>query len=110
VQAFTDLATAAYCPRKLYYRRTRDDRDSPDSVAPIRNLAFRYGDLLDPETDLADEPIAVTPTAYRSALGCSKARLDRWENWSIRPKRGLSCAARTPTGSHTSCSRNRPSR
>ena len=78
MQAFTDLATAAYCPRKLYYKRTRDGRDPPDSVASVRNLAFRYGDLLDPETDLADEPIAVTPTAYRSALGCSKARIDRW--------------------------------
>ena len=79
MQAFTDLATAAYCPRKLYYKRTRDDCDPPDSVASVRNLAFRYGELLDPGTDLADEPIAVTPTAYRSALGCAKAGLDRWE-------------------------------
>ena len=78
MQAFTDLATAAYCPRKLYYRRTNDDGDPPESVAPTRNLAFRYGELLDPDTDLREEPIATTPTAYRSALGSAKARLDRW--------------------------------
>jgi len=78
VQAFTDLVTAAYCPRKLYYKRTHDDYDSPDSVGAIRNLAFRYTDLLDPETDLADEPIATTPAAYRSALGSTAERLGRW--------------------------------
>jgi CRISPR-associated exonuclease Cas4 len=79
VQAFTDLATASYCPRKLYYRRTRDDREPPDGVAEIRNLAYRYEELLDPGTDLTAEPIAATPTAYRSALGSAKARLDRWD-------------------------------
>lgn len=78
MQAFTDLATAAYCPRKLYYRRLRDGFDIPDRVAAIRNLAFRYDELLDPTADLHAEPIAVTPTNYRSNLGCSKARLDRW--------------------------------
>lgn len=78
MQAFTDLATAAYCPRKLYYKRTHDDYDSPESVGAIRNLAFRYADLLDPGTDLADEPIATTSTAYRSALGSTAERLGRW--------------------------------
>lgn len=78
MEAFTDLATAAYCPRKLYYRRLRDEFDVPDRVASIRNLAFRYGELLDPTSDLHAEPIAVTPTDYRSNLGRSKARLDRW--------------------------------
>lgn len=78
MHAFTGLATAAYCPRKLYYERTRGDRAPPESVAPIRNLAFRYGELLDPGTDLGAEPIAVTPTTYRANLGSARARLDRW--------------------------------
>lgn len=78
MHAFTDLVTAAYCPRKLYYRRTRDDYEPSESVASIRNLAYRYEELLEPETDLTDEPIALTPTEYRSNLGCTKARLDRW--------------------------------
>jgi CRISPR-associated exonuclease Cas4 len=73
VQAFTDLAAAAYCPRQLYYRR----RDDPDADRDARHeLAFRYRELLAPETDLSDEPIAVTPTAYRRNLGCVRARLE----------------------------------
>ena len=75
---FTDLATAAYCPRQLYYRRRDDDPGPPDDVAAVRTLAFRYPELLAPETSLADEPVAVTPTQYRSNLGSAKARLDCW--------------------------------
>lgn len=78
MQPFTDLATAAYCPRKLYYRRKHDDGEPPDDVEPIRELAYRYEDLLAPSTDLADEPIDVTPTQYYSNLGSAKARLDCW--------------------------------
>ncbi len=78
MQAFTDLATAAYCPRKLYYKRTRDDGDPPESVAAIRNLAFRYDELLGSGAELDGEPIATSPTTYRSNLGAAKARLDRW--------------------------------
>ena len=75
---FTDLATAAYCPRQLYYRRRDDDPGPPDDVAAVRALAFRYPELLAPGTSLADEPVAVTPTQYRSNLGSAKARLDCW--------------------------------
>jgi CRISPR-associated exonuclease Cas4 len=78
VATFTDLSTAAYCPRKLYYRRRDDDRGPPDEVEAVRELAFRYPELLAPETDLGDEPIAVTPTQYRSNLGSAKAGLDCW--------------------------------
>ncbi len=78
MQAFTDLSTAAYCPRKLYYKRTRNDHASPKDVASVRNLAYRYEGLLGFETDLASEPIALSPTEYRSNLGRAKARLDRW--------------------------------
>lgn len=75
---FTDLATAAYCSRKLYYRRKHGDGDPPDDVEAVRGLAFRYPDLLDPATDLAAEPIAVPPAEYRSSLRDAKAGLDCW--------------------------------
>jgi CRISPR-associated exonuclease Cas4 len=80
VQSFSDLATAAYCPRKLYYRRKHDDYELPEEAAAIRALATRYDELFDPETDLAAEPVAVTPTQYRSNLGSLRARLDCWED------------------------------
>ncbi len=79
VPTFTDLATAAYCPRKLYYRRKHDDGEPPDSVESVRALAFRYPELLDPGTDLTDEPIAVAPDRYRSALGAVKERVECWD-------------------------------
>lgn len=80
MEAFTDISTAAYCPRKLYYRRKHGDETPPADVGSVRNLAFRYEELLDPRCNLADEPIALTPTQYRSNLGSAKARLDRWNS------------------------------
>jgi CRISPR-associated exonuclease Cas4 len=78
MQAFTDLATASYCPRKLYYRRIDEDHGSPQEVTHVRNLAYRYEELLASHTDLTAEPIALQPADYRSNLRRSKARLDRW--------------------------------
>jgi CRISPR-associated exonuclease Cas4 len=78
MHAFGDLRTAAYCPRKCYYRQRDDDRDPPPEVKRRRDLAFRYPDLLD-DADLAGEPIAVTPTQYRSNLSCAKARFDAFD-------------------------------
>lgn len=89
MQTFTDLATAAYCPRKLYYRRKHDDGEPPDDVENVRGLAYRYEELLAPETDLADEPIAVTPTQYRANLGSAKARLDCWDDIADPPERDV---------------------
>jgi CRISPR-associated exonuclease Cas4 len=79
MQAFTDVATAAYCPRKLYYRR-RDpaEREIPAEVRERRALAFRYPDLLADEGALRASPVEVTPTQFRSRLGAAKARLDAW--------------------------------
>lgn len=73
MHAFTDLALAAYCSRKLYYRR-REEYDPPDRNER-HGLAFRYPSLLDSGTDLTAEPIAVSPVTYRSNLGCSRARI-----------------------------------
>ncbi|WP_134671213.1 CRISPR-associated protein Cas4 [Halorussus marinus] len=73
--AFSDLATAAYCPRKLYYRRKEDERSVPDEVADCRNLAFRYEELLGASDDsLADLPIGVTPAAFRRNLERARER------------------------------------
>lgn len=78
VPTFTELATAAYCPRKLYYRRKHDDGDPPAEARAVRELAFRYPALLDPGTDLTDEPVALAPPAYRAALRATRDRLDCW--------------------------------
>ncbi|MFC4439879.1 MULTISPECIES: CRISPR-associated protein Cas4 [Natrialbaceae] len=81
---FSDLRTAAYCPRKCYYQRQRDpdDREPPPEVESIRTLATRYETLLEPDSDLEAEPIAVSPSAYRERLAATKERFaadDRWE-------------------------------
>ncbi|CAI48803.1 DUF83 domain protein [Natronomonas pharaonis DSM 2160] len=78
MEAFTDLATAAFCPRKLYYRRKHDDATPPDDVAATRNLAFRYSSLLNAESSLDAEPVVPEPSAYREALRRQRQRLDRW--------------------------------
>ncbi|WP_049969310.1 CRISPR-associated protein Cas4 [Haladaptatus cibarius] len=74
---FSELATAAYCPRKLYYQR-QDDIEIPDLVAERRALAFEYESLLaaDP-SDLSDCPIAVSPEQFRSNLEHA-SELDAW--------------------------------
>ncbi|WP_323674253.1 hypothetical protein [Halorubellus sp. PRR65] len=46
VLAFSDLRTAAYCPRQLWYARQRDDRSPPAHVDAVRALATRYDDAL----------------------------------------------------------------
>jgi CRISPR-associated exonuclease Cas4 len=74
VYAFTDLALATYCSRKLYYRR-RETYDPPDRDER-HELAFCYPELLDPATDLKGKPIAVSPVTYRRNLGCSRASID----------------------------------
>ncbi|WP_435177421.1 CRISPR-associated protein Cas4 [Halorussus sp. AFM4] len=73
---FGELETATYCPRKLYYRR-RDEVDVPEWVAERRDLAFRYGDLLDgPDERLADLPLAVGPAEFRANLDRARRRFE----------------------------------
>lgn len=79
MHAFREVETAAYCPRKLYYRRQAPEPDQPpDTVKQRRQLAFEYERLVTDETALDQAPIAVTPTQYRSELGCARASLDCW--------------------------------
>ena len=83
MHAFTDLATAAYCPRKLYYRRTRGDEEPPEEAAEragrVREVAFRYPELLDPTSEIPPE-VEVTPTQFRTRLSCARERFadDVW--------------------------------
>ena len=83
MHAFTDLETATYCPRKLYYRRTRGDEEPPEEAAEaarrVREIAFRYPELLEPTGEMPPE-VEVTPTQFRTRLSCARERFDR-EVW-----------------------------
>jgi CRISPR-associated exonuclease Cas4 len=97
MHAFRAVETAAYCPRKLYYRRRQppDERDdAPDRVEQRRELAFAYDRLLDDETPLRAAPIEVTPTQFRTRLGCARARLDNWETIVDPPERDVFLSGR----------------
>lgn len=77
----SDLRSAAYCPRQLYYKRSEADRAPPPEVPPIRDLAFRYGDLLRASDEtLAELPIALDPQEYRRALERTRETIDRWDD------------------------------
>ncbi|WP_277554389.1 CRISPR-associated protein Cas4 [Halobaculum limi] len=75
---FTDLATATYCPRQLYYDRREGDRSPPPEATRRIDLAFRYPELrsMDDAT-LSEEPIDCRPDEYRVALDSLAAR-DDW--------------------------------
>lgn len=77
--SFVELAAAASGPRWRTDRRRR--RSAPQERESWRELADQYESVLDPAPPdpLVDAPIAVTPTQYRTNLGCAKARLDAWE-------------------------------
>lgn len=77
---FSDLRVAAYCPRKLYYRRQEPDRSPPSIVSERRGLAFRYEDLLDASDErLEAAPIEVPPAVYRRRLHTLQADREDWE-------------------------------
>lgn len=81
MHAFRDVETAAYCPRKLYYRLNSPEEESvPAVVGERREIAFEYRSLLENDERLREAPIEVTPTQFRSRLGCARARLDRWDD------------------------------
>jgi len=99
MHAFRDVATAAYCPRKLYYRRRDPDEvGTPETVADRRKLAFSYERLLTDDEALRDAPISVSPTTYRSRLGCLKARLSAWSALADPPARDVLLTGRECRG------------
>ncbi len=80
MHAFRDIEAAAYCPRKLYYRRSApEEEEPPQFVGERRDLAFEYDRLLADDEYIQSAPIECTPTQFRSRLGCARARLDRWD-------------------------------
>ncbi|QSG04481.1 CRISPR-associated protein Cas4 [Halapricum desulfuricans] len=87
MHAFRDVATAAYCPRKLYYRRRDPDvgESIPDRVRDRRELAFEYDRLVTDDAALRAAPIEVTPTTFRSRIGCHRAGLDAWDELADPP-------------------------
>jgi len=65
----SELRTAAYCPRQLYYRRRDDGGAPPASVRERRALADRYATLVDADDEtLSALPLAVDPATYRRRL------------------------------------------
>jgi len=77
---FSDLRVAAYCPRKLYYRRRGPNRSPPEHVAERRDLSTCYPELLAADdATLRDLPIEKPPPAYRKRLRQTRERLDCWE-------------------------------
>lgn len=88
---FREVAVAAYCPRKLYYRRRASDAElgPPPEVERVRSLATRYPAVLTDDEALADAPIEVTPTQFRSRLGSAKASLDAWDDLADPPERDV---------------------
>lgn len=97
MHAFTDLSTAAYCPRKLYYRRREGEIETPERVERRRELAFRYPELLD-GADVPAELLAVTPTQFRTNLACAKERLDAWPDLADPPARDVFLEGREARG------------
>jgi CRISPR-associated exonuclease Cas4 len=99
MHAFRDVATAAYCPRKLYYRRRQPDSiETPSEVEKRRELAFQYERLLTDDDAVRAAPIAVSPTTYRSRLGCLKARLSAWDRLTSPDERDATLTGRECRG------------
>jgi CRISPR-associated exonuclease Cas4 len=87
VHTFRDVATAAYCPRKLYYRRRDGEPDVPDDVDDVRRLAFEYDELRSVDAALLAAPIEVSPGTYRERLGRHARRLEYWDALVDPPRR-----------------------
>lgn len=78
--AFSDLRVAAYCPRKLYYRRREPDRSPPEIVTRRRDLSTCYPELIEADdATLRELPIEEPPPRYRRRLRRTRERLDCWD-------------------------------
>jgi len=87
--AFRDVETAAYCPRKLYYRRRDGPPDVPDGIDAVRDLAFEYEDLLTVDAAVLAAPIEVDPETYRERLRAARADLEAWDQLVDPPRRDV---------------------
>ncbi|MFB6075269.1 MAG: hypothetical protein ABEJ89_09670 [Haloarculaceae archaeon] len=98
MHSFRDIETAAYCPRKLYYRRRDGPPDVPDEVGDVRALAFEYERLLTDDAALLAAPVAVSPGAYRDRLRATRERLDAWPALVDPPARSVRLEGRECRG------------
>jgi CRISPR-associated exonuclease Cas4 len=93
---FSDLATAAYCPRQLYNARRDDDRGPPPSVARVTAAAHRYPAILDGATPPTDD---LSAARYRRRL---RALRDRdpalWRALAAPAERAVTVAGRDCRG------------
>lgn len=76
---FRDLETAAYCPRKLYYRRRDGPSEIPEEIERIRRLACDYERLLTDDAALLSAPIEPDPATVRERLRAARDRLELWD-------------------------------
>lgn len=74
----SDLALAAYCPRKLYYARGTD-RTPPPEHADALAVSQQYGAVFG-SGDVPTDKIAVHPRAFHEALAAARDRLPVWPN------------------------------
>jgi CRISPR-associated exonuclease Cas4 len=98
MHTFRELETAAYCPRKLYYRRREGRGEVPDRVETVRSLAFEYDQLLDEDAALLAAPIEVDPAAYRDRLARARDASDRWAQLVDPPRRNVHLEGRDARG------------
>lgn len=78
--ALSDLAIAAFCPRKLYYVRTTDRTPPPEHETAL-GLAHAYAAVLGSDgMNLADRDLAVAPGTLRENLAAERERLSAWES------------------------------
>lgn len=75
---FRDVETAAYCPRKLYYRRREPYQPAPDRVQSVRAIACAYERHYESPQALHRAPLAVAPETFRRRIDAARERLDAW--------------------------------
>ncbi|MDZ7849973.1 MAG: hypothetical protein U5K70_03880 [Halodesulfurarchaeum sp.] len=76
--ALSDLALAAFCPRKLHYAR-QTDRSPPVEYDDALDLSARYAAFLEPNPEpLPADKLAVHPSTYREALRAARDALPVW--------------------------------
>jgi len=98
MHTFREVETAAYCPRKLYYRRREGDPDIPDGVGDVRQLAFEYDELRSVDAALLAAPIEVSPGTYRERLGRFARRFEYWDALVDPPNRDVLLTGRECRG------------
>lgn len=74
--SLSDLALAAYCPRKLYYARGTD-RTPPPEYEDARAVSSQYGAVFG-SGSVPTEKLAVHPRTFREALAAARDRLSVW--------------------------------